>query len=298
MATAFAVWSLALVGASCDKKTAEGPTTSAAPVGTSPGVAPAEDVPGVDVSKLSGEQKQRFFQLVDKLQSPCGKAHSLRTSVKTDASCKRATFAARYVARLAGEDLTLGEITEKYEARYLASKTYRFDLADTPYSGNPDAPVQIVEFFDYGCPHCKLFAPMLEEILAEFPRDVVVYYKHFPLSSHMAESVPAAIAATAAFKQGKFLEMHKKLFAAQEAHAHAPEDLFRYAAEIGLDLKKFGADFADPALRDKVMKDRAEGEKADLVGTPTVYINGRMFTDDLGVDTLAEWIREELAVNR
>src|SRR2546423_1599443 len=118
LAAGFALWSVALVGASCDKKsiakpgdvgdTGGGDQAKTKPVdgsGAGTGKTSGDDVAGVDTSKLSEGQKGRFNALLDKFQSPCGKAHSLRTSLKSDPSCKRSVFAARYVARLIGDDV-------------------------------------------------------------------------------------------------------------------------------------------------------------------------------------------------
>ncbi|RMH40404.1 MAG: hypothetical protein D6689_14030 [Deltaproteobacteria bacterium] len=110
----------------------------------------AADVPGVDTSKLSAAEKARFAKLLDRLQSPCGKAHSLRKSLTDDPSCKRARFAARYVAMLVHEtddDLT---VRDYYDARYRTDKRYTFDTSSAPHLGQPGAPIAIVEFLDYG----------------------------------------------------------------------------------------------------------------------------------------------------
>lgn len=306
LAAGFALWSVALVGASCDKKSIAKPgdvgdTGGADRAKTKPGngagtgTGAGDDVAGVDTGKMSEGQKGRFNALLDKYQSPCGKAHSLRTSLKSDPSCKRAVFAARYVARLIGDDVGDDDLAKAYSDRYQQKKTYAFDLKGTPYEGVPSAPIVIVEFFDYGCPHCKAALPMMEDLAADYPSDLVIYFKHFPLSSHK-DSVNAAMAAVAAQRQGKFKEMHRKLFASQDDQSK--EALFKYAKEIGLDMKKFQTDFDDPAVRDKVLADRKEGEVADLQGTPTMYINGRMVTDAPEFDVLKGYVEEELAVNR
>ncbi len=291
----FAVWSVALLGASCDKKNPTEPTTGhAAEASASPTAAAAPaSLAGVDLSGLNAEQKEHFAKLADTLESPCGKAHSLRMSVNTDPDCKRAVFAARQVARRLIDELSEEEVTALYTARYGHAKTFSFDLSASPFLGVPTAPLVLVEFFDYGCPHCKLFSPILEDVLAEFPSDTVLYYKNFPLSAHL-ESVPAAIAAVCAQRQGKFREMHKKLFANQDEHSK--EDLFHYAKDIGLDMKKFEADFNDMKVRAKVMSDREEGAKSEVVGTPSLFINGRQFTDPMTFDDIVSWVREELAV--
>ncbi|MBI4511679.1 MAG: thioredoxin domain-containing protein [Deltaproteobacteria bacterium] len=302
LASALAAMSLPFLGASCDgKKKVETPAvgagTEAQAKGTAP-PAPSNELPGVDLSSLGSEQKARLLKLVDKLQSPCGKAHALKTSLATDPECKRSLLAARHLARRAAQDLSEEELEVVYEARYLRKGGYQFDLKSTPFDGAPNSPVVLVEFFDYGCPACKQFSMKLEDLVAELPSEVVVYYKNFPLSSH-PDSIPAAMAAVSAAKQGKFREMHRKLFSFQTKHSK--EDLFRYAKEIGLDQAKFEADMQDPATRAKVMADREEGLKADLEGTPTLYVSGRKVSEyDMAgtLSDLVDVVREELALHR
>lgn len=291
----FGVWSLALVGASCDKKSSATPSDPSEPdeqAGPPPAV---EELPGVDLSGLSEPAKTTFFRAIDKVQSPCGKPHSLRASLKTDPSCKRSTFAARYIVRLVKAELNVNEIKGMYEARYAQGEPKKLDVRGAAYEGMPNAPIVLVEFFDYGCPHCALMVPLLEEIAAEFPGDVVVYFKHFPLSGH-SDSGPAAMAAVAAQKQGKFRDMHRKLMANQDDQSQAA--LYRYAKEIGLDMARFDADMKNPATRKRVDDDRAAALAAGVEATPTVFVNGRNFSDPVTFDDMKDWITEELAVNR
>lgn len=307
-ASILALLSGALMGASCgDKKSATGAddydgvgkaldSSEGAPSGS--GDAPGAggwEVPGVDTSKLSDTEKKRFAILLDKLPSPCGKAHSLRTSVADDQTCKRALFAARYVSELVAEDLSELETRDLYENRYRDKQEKTFQLQNTAHQGPEDAKVVIVEFFDHACSHCAMAKPMVDRVLEAYPNDVVVYYKNFPLSSN-PNSVQAAVAALAAGRQGKFGDMHAMLF--QNQRAHDKPSLRSYAEKIGLDMAKFEKDFADPALEKQVDAERGEGISAGLQGTPTFYINGREYTDPLGYEFMKSWVDEELAVNR
>jgi thiol-disulfide isomerase/thioredoxin len=259
--------------------------------------APAERKPveGADTAKLEAPQQQRFEKLVDKLPSPCGKAHSLRTSRNTDASCIRARFAVDYLISLLGDGATDDEARELYTLRYRKEEAKRgFRLNnDVPHTGPADARVVLVEFFDYGCPACQAFAPELAQVMADFPNDAVLYYKQFPLAAHEF-SRGAAQAALAAGKQGKYHEFHDLLF--KNPQAHKKDDLYGYAKELGLDMAKFEADYNAAAAQ--VESDKKEGEDAKVDGTPTLYINGRKFQDPAVGRYVKMWIEEELAVNR
>lgn len=252
-------------------------------------------VEGIDLSELSEADQTRFNNLVDKLASPCGKAHSLRTSRNTDATCIQAPFAATYVAELIKDGAPDKQIIEFYQDRYKeGQQRHAFKLgAAVPHKGPDDAPVVLVEFFDYGCGHCKDFAPELGRAVEAFPTQVALYYKQFPLSSH-PDSVPAAQAALAAARQGKFDEMHKLLFL--NAPRHKLDDLKGYAMSLGLDMAKFETDFA--AVKQLVTADKNEGIAAGVTSTPTLYINGITYTGPPIEKYVAAFIREAVALSR
>jgi predicted DsbA family dithiol-disulfide isomerase len=318
IAGAFAVLSVGLLGASCDKKssatpveptekgdkkeTASGPNvpfeaprtpaSSGTPVSTTTAPAQTSAAPAAPAAAPPGDPAQiRFTQIADHLSSPCGKAQSLAKSLSSDPTCKRNPFARRLLEKLIKADMAEDEIKEIYDLRFARREVHRFNLADTPHQGSPSAPVVLVEFFDYGCPHCKATLPVLEDVASSWPQDAVIYFKHFPIHK---DAPMAARAAVAAQKQGKFQEMHRKLFANQSSFGR--EDLVRYAKEIGLDVNRFQADLDDPATSAKVAADRAEGEQAKLQGTPTIYVDGRMYAGAYTADDLGDWIAEEKAV--
>jgi protein-disulfide isomerase len=252
-------------------------------------------VGGADTSKLEAPDKQRFEKLVDKLPSPCGKAHSLRTSRNTDASCIRARFAVDFLIALLADGATDDEIREMYSLRYKKDQPRRqFKLSsDVPHQGPADARVVMVEFFDYGCPACQGFAPELVQVVESYPSDAVLYFKQFPLAAHEF-SRGAAQAALAAARQGKYHEMHVLLFENQQAQKK--EDLVGYARKLGLDMARFEADFNATAAQ--VEADKKEGDDAGVNSTPTLYINGRAYDGPLVAKYVKMWIEEELAMNR
>lgn len=261
--------------------------------GTEPAPEDRKPVDGVDPTEMEKHMQVRFESMLDKLPSPCGKAHSLRTSRNSDPDCKRAPFAVEYLFELTKEGATDEEIKELYALRFRDTKALSFiHDPSTPHHGPTDASVKIVEFFDYGCPACKMMKPVLDEALTGLETEVVVYYKQFPLSGPGHENSPlAAQAALAANKQGKFDEMHAMLFANQ--HSHSMEDITGYATKIGLDMAKFKADFE--AAKPVVEEDKAEGVKAGVMGTPAIYINGREYQGPNHPKYFKMWVKEALA---
>jgi len=144
--------------------------------------------------------------------------------------------------------------------------------ADAYHKGNKDAKVQIVEFADFECPACKANSPIINEVANLYGSKIVFYYRHFPLSQHQF-SLVAARAAEAAGKQGKFWEMHDKIFANQSILSN---DLFyKLAKEIGLDETQFKKDMASKEIKDIVAKDKKDAIALGVNATPTFYLNGK-----------------------
>lgn len=248
---------------------------------------------GIDLKGLDEGQKRWLGELVEKYQSPCGKPHSLLTSLKSDPKCKRSVYATRYLVTLLRSGLLKSEAEEAYEMRFVTPETAKCDLTNIPVRGAPTAPVTLCEFSDFQCPHCKQMEPLLARLLEDFRGQVRLYYKNFPLTKVHADARDAAAAAVAAGNQGKFWQMHDTLFNHQDSLSAA--DLEKYATELKLDIKRWKADLV--AAREQVDRERAEGEKFEINGTPTLYINGRKFKQmgPLRYEDLKDWVEEELS---
>ena len=212
-------------------------------------------------------------------------------SAQDSSACHRSYNAVRYVARLADQGYTYSEMTEAIAKRYRDTQPKFIDVADAPMEGNAKAKVTLVEFADYECPHCKRFQPVLRQILDEFKNDIRIYFKHYPLPQHTNARL-AAEAAVAAQKQGKFWQYQDKLWENQDSLS--PAEVEKLAKEVGLDTTKFRADVDDAKTKARVQKDRVDGQTLGLSSTPTLFINGREYTDAKDTESLREWIKEEL----
>jgi protein-disulfide isomerase len=249
---------------------------------------------GVDLGQLGADKQELFYKLIGSLPSPCGKAQSLRASFTSDQSCKRAPFAVRYVLALVGDEANESQIRDEFEKKYVTQpKLVKFDLSHEPHVGSEDAPIRLVEFYDYGCPHCEEFLPYLERVMQDEGNKVVVYFMHYNLG-HFPNSQEAAQAALAAAAQGKFHEMHTLLF--NNRTEHDPAKLDDYAKQIGLDMAKFKADYA--AASGHVDQQKAQGEAAGVDSTPTLFFNDHKYEGPMHPKYIEMWIEEELAVNR
>jgi protein-disulfide isomerase len=113
----------------------------------------------------------------------------------------------------------------------------------------------------------------VDQVLKAYPNEVKFVYKEFPLSSIHQNALNAAKAAVAAQKQGKFWEMHDKLFANQRALS--PDNLKQYAKGIGLNVAKFEKDMTSPEVQKQIADDMKLAQEADVRGTPTLFLNGK-----------------------
>lgn len=274
------------LGASCSGTS--GDTTS-----TGGGPRPAESprvqrLEQVDVSQLTRSEERVWVELINELLSPCGEPVSVGRCVAEERECGRCVPAARYLVRLIGEGYERQEVEELYGARFGREEPAQLTVEGAPTRGSPMAQITIVEFSDFECPYCGRAHSILQQVLSEFEGRVRLVFKNYPLSSH-PRAMPAARAALAAGNQGKFWEMHDLLFEHQRQLEE--EDLEGYAGELGLDLERFRRDVASAETQRRVEADRAEGQRAGVEGTPTLYINGRRFREP--PSALAAYLREE-----
>lgn len=164
---------------------------------------------------------------------------------------------------------------------------------DNIAAGAKDAKVTIVEFADYQCPFCARMIPTLKEVLKKYEGKVKWVYRDFPLREIHPEAMPAAIAANCAGAQGKYWEMHDKLF---EKYQSLSSALYTQSAnELGLDSGKFEACLKDPKQAEEVMRDLADGTQLGVNGTPTYFVNGRKMGNGGDLREFSRVIDEELA---
>ena len=119
-----------------------------------------------------------------------------------------------------------------------------------------------------------------------------IVFKHMPLSIH-AKAPAAHAAAEAAFRQGKFWEMHDKIF--EKQREMSPEKYLEYAAEIGLDVEQFKSDIESAEVKSRIAADTREAGKLRASGTPTFYINGLYLSGAKPFAAFKEVIDKELA---
>ena len=156
--------------------------------------------------------------------------------------------------------------------------------------GPKDAPVTLVKYGDYECPYCGEAHPVLKELQERMGEQVRFVFRHFPLDSVHPRARRAAQAAEAAASQGRFWEMHDLLYERQDELGE--EDLMGYAAELGLDLGRFEEDLTNDNHAWRIEEDRLGGDRAEVSGTPTFFVNGVRYTGPMDLDGLLAAVEE------
>ena len=154
------------------------------------------------------------------------------------------------------------------------TKVHSIDIGQSFIQGKPNAPVTIVEFADFQCPFCSKFHSVINDVLKVYPDQVKYVLKNYPLPFH-PQAKPAAKAALAAGEQGKYWEMADLLFA--NFKELSEEKFQELAKNIGLNAGKFNKDYKekDQEWENRIKTDMELGQKVEVRGTPTFYLNGR-----------------------
>lgn len=160
-------------------------------------------------------------------------------------------------------------------------------------TGPAEAPVQIVEFFDYQCPYCKQVQSSVQAIQQKYPKRVSVAYEHFPLSGH-EHAFEAAVAAECAAKQDRFKPYHKLLFANQDQLGSLEYSSLAMEANIE-DITSFNRCVLDQQTATVVESGLDLAEQLGIDGIPAFIINGKLMTGALSEQRLDGLVQQALA---
>jgi Na+/H+ antiporter NhaA len=162
--------------------------------------------------------------------------------------------------------------------------------------GAIDAPVVLLEYGDFECPHCFGAEVGLDDLLREFGDDLAFVFRHLPLDQVHDHARLAAEAAEAAHTQGRFWQMHDLLFAHQDSLEEA--DVISYARDLHLDVDRFTSELHDRHHALRVERDVVSADDSGAAGTPTFFVNGRRHQGRNDLATLSAAIRRELSASR
>ena len=160
-----------------------------------------------------------------------------------------------------------------------SNNTQNGGISDHIY-GNETSKVTLVEYGDYQCPPCASVYPTVKSVVEEYKDKIRFVFRNFPITSIHANAKTAAATAEAAGLQGKYWEMHDKIYEGQKQWSdlginERAEFFTNYARDLNLDINKFTTDMASKSVSTKISYDYAIGVKVGVEGTPSFYLNGK-----------------------
>jgi protein-disulfide isomerase/uncharacterized membrane protein len=253
----------------------------------------------VDAALLAAEAKRRRTSVEEMVAAKVRTLTSLSDQEIGQELAKRGQSAGMAATDVARRELATSQLVGEVAANHQIEinlkkpplKFLRSDLSTAKLAGPRDAPIELVVFSDFQCEICAQLAPVLKRIRTDFPREVLLAYRYFPLESH-PRALPAAIAAECAAEQGAFWEYHDKLFA--EGGDLSDAKLRRLAAESGLDEQRFVTCLNADEARKVIEFSYHDAVESGLDGAPSLFLDGRMIGGLLDYETLAELIRKRL----
>ncbi|HEX6416555.1 MAG TPA: DsbA family protein [Candidatus Saccharimonadales bacterium] len=162
------------------------------------------------------------------------------------------------------------------------------DIADHVF-GKKDSKVILVEYGDFQCPGCGNAHPTVKKLSEKYKDQIAFVFRNFPLTNIHPNARAAAATAEAAGLQGKYWEMHNRLFESQNGwstlNSNERTEFFKvYAKEFNLDGEKFESDLVGEQVNKKINYDRALAGKANVTSTPSFFLNGQSLGDDIWSD--------------
>ena len=257
-------------------------------------------LPAVDMGGLTPAQKTRALKALRGQDCSCGCGMKVAECRVKDPGCSFSRGLASVIVDAVKKGKTEAEAMAEAKASKFAhapeAKTLEdavtIPTANSPFTGPATAPITLVEFSDFQCPFCYKAVAQLNTVLKAYPTQVKLVFKQFPLVDSHPEAAISAAAALAANQQGKFWQMHDVMFANHGSLSR--KAIMEWAAGLGLDMKRFTADLDSPGIKQAVIRDTEDGNKAGVDATPTIFIDGQKYNGALALDALKPVIEAEL----
>jgi protein-disulfide isomerase len=249
-------------------------------------------VPGY--SALSSKQRATVREICQATVCYYGCSESVALCLERNPPVPTAWRLAKYISFLVGKGLTKEDVAKVIALRKESvhpTTLVQVDLAQTPRLGPASAKVLIVEYADFQCSHCAALVPVIDKVVSSYKGKVALYFKTYPLKLEGA-SLLAAKAALAAQAQGRFWPMAKQLFARPDRQTEVGVE--QLARDAGLDLTQFRAALGDRNILRLLEKNKIEGIRFGLKGTPTLFVNGKRYRLRRDEMHLRDRIDEEL----
>jgi protein-disulfide isomerase len=162
---------------------------------------------------------------------------------------------------------------------------------DDHTDGPADAPVTLVEYGDYECPHCGAAYPIVKAVQKRLHGSLRFVFRNFPLNQAHPHAELAAEAAEAAAAQGQFWPMHDAIFEHQDDLSLSA--VLSLARALGLNMMRFESDLSARRFLEHVKRDFTGGVRSGVNGTPTFFINGKRYDESLDETTLLHALRSQ-----
>ena len=256
----------------------------------------ATTLPKVDLAGLSPAARNAVLAILREEGCTCGCSMKIAECRMMDPECPTS----RRLANFAVQEAYSGKSAQVVRANLvkfaaqpppMLEAPVKLSIDGDPVRGPADAKVTIVEFSDFQCPYCAVATGEVKQLLQQRPKDVRLIFKQFPLDSHSQAAV-AAEASLAAQAQGKFWELHDKMYANFQQITRAR--ILTWAQQLGLDINRFRADLDSHKYAARVKAEEQQGEDAGVEGTPTFYLNGKKLNAAFEVSTVEPLIQAEL----
>jgi len=251
---------------------------------------------GVDFSGLTPAQRVAVLNVLRTEPCACGCDMKVAECRVKDPACgvsrRLAAFAVRDASSGKPEAAIRADL-DKYAKQPppLLDPPVKLNTAGAPFKGPATAKVTIVEFSDFQCPYCAKAAVEAAQVVQKFPTQVKLVFKQFPLEDH-SQAALAAEASLAAQAQGKFWQLHDKMYANFRSINRVR--ILAWATEVGMDVNQLTADLNSHRYAARVHAEEQEGEVAGVEGTPTFYINGQKFNGVFEVSAIAPIVIDEM----
>jgi protein-disulfide isomerase len=253
----------------------------------------------VDLGGLTPARKTAALQAMRTMGCTCGCGMKVAECRVKDPSCSYSKGLAASItgAMRDGKDQTAAlEAAKASRWGHVPEHKLLDDPIQIPTQGAPvigpaNARITLVEFSDFQCPYCSKAAAQIADILKAYPNEVKLIFKQYPLDTHPQARISAQ-AALAAHQQGKFWQLHDLLFANRTKLSRAAIE--GWAQQTGLDMRRFNTDLDSSVIKKTLERDIADGDKAGVEGTPTVFIDGQRYNGDLDLAVIKPVLDKKL----
>ncbi len=256
-------------------------------------------VMGADHSRMNNAQQQRAAALLRSEFCYFGCSRSIARCLEAAQPNRTARRLAGYVVRQVLAGRTDNHIRQSIRQRSLSVHpidTVTIDVSNAQCAGPANAPLTVVEYADFECPHCRVISPILHRFIGQMGPNVRVCFKHWPVRGH-DHALAASIAALAAARQGRFWQIHNALYASSPRLEE--ENLAAAAQTAGVqNIARWNRDRQNSALRQQIEADKLEGLRNGVGGTPTIFVNGKEYLGQQIEAELRDRLEEELDIVR